>query len=93
MQTWFSGDYREMTKDFTISADASSSESFVFTPKRLSPAARFIKEVNVAFGRRSGYIESISIHERGGNRTTIRFSGISLNKTIPAEIWNAAKPR
>lgn len=93
LQACFSGDYGPMSKEFDVSVVPGSAEALVFKPKRRSPVADFVREIQVVFGRKSGYIESLTIREDGGNKTSIRFSGTRLNKRIPAEIWNAAKSR
>jgi len=87
LRSWFTGNYRLLSKDYTITKIAGEQLAFEFVPKAELPQAKIIKRVAVTFQKDKKYIESFLIEEQGGDTTTLKFEETTLNGPIAKEEW------
>lgn len=88
LRAWFAGDYRALSKDYTISKISGEQLSFEFLPKKELPQAKLIKRIQVVFQKEKKYIASFSIEEVSGDATKLTFEETTINGEIDKKEWN-----
>ena len=87
IQQWFSGSYSGLRSEYDIDVIAETPVTLRFVPRDGCVARDFVDNVKVTFREDERYIQSIEIFEKGGDSTSIVFSGTILNGDIPGEAW------
>lgn len=86
-QGWFQGDYHTLSDSYDVKVLTADPITIRFQPSATSPMVKIIQFVEATFQADKAYLQSIAIHEGGGDTTTIRFTNTKLNAAIPPEIW------
>jgi outer membrane lipoprotein-sorting protein len=87
LRSWFSGELRMLTKEFKYKADVEKRQ-LEFTPLKDSGAAGFVKKISMQYREDLVYLDEIKVIEANGDKTTITYSDVKLNKVIAPELWN-----
>ncbi len=87
MRQWFSGDYARLTSEYRIALAQDDPVALSFVPYPDHPAAAYIERVVVRFTSDERYLAGITIEEKGGDRTELRFDDTKLNRDIPSAAW------
>ncbi len=87
MQNWFSGSYKSMQGEYYINLISQQPLTLEFIPQEKSAARNFIHKVTVIFQADQEYINEISILEKNGDSTLLKFIDAKLNQEIPAKAW------
>ncbi len=87
MQNWFSGAFKSMGNDYTISLAADYPLVLDFVPHENSAAHNFIKRVTVIFQDDERYIRELRIDENNGDNTVLSFENAFLNQPIETNAW------
>lgn len=75
------------TSDFTVNAeDAQSSWKITLVPKKKEMKQMFSK-IEMFFNKSNNMISELNIVEKNNDKTNIKFSGISTNKTLNANLF------
>lgn len=88
LKTWTSGAYRDLQGDFTL--ELATGPALVLKPRK-EGLASFLKRIVVLFDPDSLQPVRVEIHEEGGDRTLISFSGYQLNQELAAELFSACR--
>jgi len=88
IQSWFSGNYLALTREFKVSLLSESPLAFEFTPRAGSPAREMISRIVMRFGPDERFLKSLEVVESGGDTMRIAFSNTTLNPVLPKEEWN-----
>ncbi|MCX5701011.1 MAG: outer membrane lipoprotein carrier protein LolA [Candidatus Omnitrophica bacterium] len=89
MQNWFSGAYKSMQSDYEITLIKDNPLALVFIPKAGSLPQNFIKRVEIVFQDDLRYLKEISISEKNGDHTRLKFMNTEINQPIDAKTWEA----
>lgn len=87
LRAWFAGNYRALSKDYTIKKLEGEQLAFEFIPKPELPQAKMVKRISVTFQKDKKYIELFQIEENSGDTTKLTFSETSLNTDIDKKEW------
>jgi outer membrane lipoprotein-sorting protein len=87
LKAWFAGDYKALSKDYTIKKLEGEKLSFEFIPKPELPQAKIVKRIAVTFQKDKKYIELFQIEEISGDTTKLTFSETKLNSEIDKKEW------
>jgi outer membrane lipoprotein-sorting protein len=87
LRAWFAGNYRVLSKDYTIKKIEGEKLTFEFVPKPELPQAKMVKRILVTFQKDKKYIELFQIEESSGDTTKLTFSETSLNAEIEKKEW------
>lgn len=87
LRAWFAGNYRVLSKDYTIKKLEGEQLAFEFIPKPELPQAKMVKRISVTFQKDKKYIELFQIEENSGDATKLTFSETSLNGEIDKKEW------
>lgn len=87
MNSWFSGSYVSMQKDYVINVLSQNPISLEFLPKENALAYSLIEKVIVSFNKDGKYIDNILIREKSGDKTLMKFLNTKLNDSINAKNW------
>jgi outer membrane lipoprotein-sorting protein len=87
LKAWFAGNYRVLSKDYTITKLAGEQLTFEFVPKPELPQAKMVKRISVTFQKDKKYIELFQIEEQSGDTTKLTFSETKLNSDIDKKEW------
>jgi len=88
MRTWTGGNYRDLQGEFTL--ELKSGPALVLKPRKEGLAA-FLNRIEVLFDAASLQPTRVEIHEEGGDRTVIAFTGYQLNPELSAELFSACR--
>lgn len=83
-----SGDPNQIARNFTVSQPSKGKNYYVLKPK--SGSANF-RDLSISFN--GGKPVMMVLNDNIGQTTTIKFSGISLNKNIPASQFSFTPPK
>ena len=87
MRDWFSGSYRPMLAEYTVSVFENDPIALAFVPLDSALARQVIERVTITFAGDERYIHQVQIVERGGDRTLLKFVDILLNAPIAPSAW------
>ncbi len=73
-------DFTPLQKEYRVSVAAETPMTLLLEP--LIPNA-FVERVTVAFSKGSEHVETVTIREKGGDQTTIRFTEVEMNRPLP----------
>lgn len=82
LTVWFSGDFSSVLEDNDVSLRRSNPYEFEFIPRKNNPGRKMIKSILITMREDEKYLQKISIHETGGDVTTILFTGTELDAPI-----------
>jgi outer membrane lipoprotein-sorting protein len=88
MTAWFSGRYASLTNSYAVTLTSARPVVFLFTPHTHSPAAGYLRSVEVRIRPDGQYLDTVRITERGGDLAEIAFTNTVLNQPLPAEAWD-----
>ena len=87
MQNWFSGAFKSMENDYTITLSADHPLTLEFVPHENAISRNFIKRVTVIFQDDERYVKELRIDENNGDNTVLSFENSSLNQPVEANAW------
>jgi len=73
-------DFAPLQKEYRISVASESPVTLVLEPLASNP---FVERVIVTFAKGAAHVESVAVHEKGGDRTTFSFTDVEVNRPIP----------
>jgi len=73
-------DFSPLQKEYRISVASEAPVTLLLEP--LIPNA-FVERVIVTFSKGAEYVETVTIREKGGDQTTIRFTEVEVNRPLP----------
>lgn len=88
LRAWFAGNYRLLSKDYTIKKIEGEQLAFEFVPKPELPQAKVMKRIAVTFQKDKKYIASFQIEENSGDLTKLLFEETTINGVIEAKEWD-----
>jgi outer membrane lipoprotein-sorting protein len=88
LRAWFAGNYRVLSKDYTIKKLDGEQLAFEFIPKPDVPQAKMLKRITVTFQKDKKYISLFQIEDSGGDLTKMVFEETSINAEIDKKEWN-----
>ena len=87
MQNWFCGAYKSMQEDYKITLTTARPIRLQFIPLENAVSGNFIKRVVVLFQNDGLYIQEITIEEKNGDTTLLKFIGAKIDQPITAKAW------
>lgn len=91
MMSTVTGTALSNTSDFSISLSESSNQWVItLVPKKKELKSMFSKVI-LYFNKTSYIVSEINIYEKNGDRTYIKFSGLTTNKKIDATLFSIPK--
>lgn len=91
MMSTVTGTALSNTSDFSISLSESSNQWVItLVPKKKELKSMFSKVI-LYFNKTSYIVSEINIYEKNGDRTNIKFSGLTTNKKIDATLFSIPK--
>ena len=91
MMSTVTGTALSNTSDFSISlSDSSNQWVITLVPKKKELKSMFSKVI-LYFNKTSYIVSEINIYEKNGDRTNIKFSGLTTNKKIDATLFSIPK--
>ncbi len=88
MSVWFSGRYEELAETYDVELVSDQPVVFLFRPVAGTPAADYLRTVEVQLRPDGRYLDQVRILERSGDQTSISFVDTVLNPVLPAAIWD-----
>ena len=88
IQSWFSGSYLALTRDFNVAMPSGSPLVLEFTPRAGSPTREVIQRLVMRFGEDERFLSRLEVTETGGDTMSITFSDPSLNPALSKEEWD-----
>ena len=88
LRAWFAGNYRVLSKDYTIKKIEGEQLAFEFVPKPDLPQAKMLKRITVTFQKDKKYIQLFQIEETGGDLTKMMFEETAINAEIDKKEWD-----
>jgi outer membrane lipoprotein-sorting protein len=88
IQSWFSGNYLALTRDFNVAMPSGSPLVLEFTPRAGSPTREVIKRIVMRFGEDERFLSRLEVTETGGDTMSIAFSNPDLNPALAKEEWD-----
>lgn len=73
-------DFTPLQKEYRISVSSESPVTLQLEPLVPNP---FVERVTVTFSKAGEHVESVVVHEKGGDRTTFSFSDVEVNRPLP----------
>ena len=77
-------DFSPLQKEYRISVASESPVTLQLEPLLPNP---FVERVTVTFSKGAGHVESVVVHEKGGDRTTFSFTGVEVNRPLPDDTF------
>ncbi|HEY6000656.1 MAG TPA: outer membrane lipoprotein carrier protein LolA [bacterium] len=77
---WAHADFGAMRRDFRI---AVASEAPVTLQLEPLAANAFVARVTMVFAASGDHVESVTVEEKGGDRTVMRFTDVEVNRPLP----------
>ena len=88
IQSWFSGNYLALAREFNVAVLAESPLVIGFTPHEGSPAREVIQRIVMRFGEDERFLKRLEVVEAGGDTMTITFSDPVFNPALAGEEWD-----
>ena len=73
-------DFSPLQKEYRISVSSESPVTLQLEPLVPNP---FVERVIVTFSKGAEHVESVAVHEKGGDRTTFSFTDVEVNRPLP----------
>jgi outer membrane lipoprotein-sorting protein len=73
-------DFGPLQKEYRISVASEAPVTLLLDPRTPNP---YVERVTVTFSPEADHVETVTVLEKGGDRTTIRFSDVEVNRPIP----------
>jgi len=77
-------DFNPLRKEYRISVSSESPVTLQLEPLVPNP---FVERVVVTFSKGAGHVESVAVHEKGGDRTTFSFTDVEVNRPLPDDTF------
>ncbi len=90
MRTWTGGNYRDLQGEFSL--ELKPGPALVLKPRNAGLAS-FLNRIEVLFDVKTLQPIRVEIHEEGGDRTVIAFTGYQLNPELSAELFSACRTK
>ncbi|NTV15350.1 MAG: outer membrane lipoprotein carrier protein LolA [Desulfobulbaceae bacterium] len=90
LRTWTGGNYRDLQGEFTL--ELKSGSALVLRPRQAGLAS-FLNRIEVAFDAKTFQPTRVEIHEEGGDRTVLSFTGYQLNPELSGELFSACRSK
>ena len=87
LRGWFSGRYRELSKDYEVAVQGEAPCRLAFVPRPSSVIAKAVRSVTVELREDLRYLRSIEIMDLNGDRTRYSFEETRLNEPIEPKDW------
>ena len=88
IQSWFSGNYLALTREFNVTMPSGAPLVLEFTPRAGSPTREVIRRIVMRFGEDERFLNRLEVTETGGDTMSIAFSDPSLNLTLDKDEWD-----
>jgi len=88
IQSWFSGNYLVLARDFNVAILAESPLVIGFTPRSGSPAREVIQRIVMRFGEDERFLKRLEVVETGGDAMGITFFNPVFNPALTREEWD-----
>ncbi|MFA7344885.1 MAG: outer membrane lipoprotein carrier protein LolA [Terrimicrobiaceae bacterium] len=88
LQSWFSGNYLVLAREFDVAVPSGSPLVLEFTPRAGSPSREVIRRIVMRFGEDERFLDRLEVAETGGDTMSITFSDPSLNPPLAKEEWD-----
>lgn len=88
LRTWTSGAYRDLQGEFVL--ELAAGPSLVIKPRQAGLAS-FLNRIVVLFDPVALQPVRVEIHEEGGDRTVLSFTGYQLNPELAPELFSACR--
>ena len=73
-------DFSPLRKEYRISVASESPVTLLLEPLTPNP---FVERVTVTFSKGGEHVESVAVHEKGGDQTTFSFTDVEVNRPLP----------
>lgn len=77
-------DFAPLQKEYRISVASETPVTLLLEP--LVPNA-FVERVTVAFSSGNKHVDTVTVREKGGDQTTIRFTDVEVNRPLPDDAF------
>ncbi|HWR96912.1 MAG TPA: outer membrane lipoprotein carrier protein LolA [Candidatus Methanoperedens sp.] len=77
---WARADFGAMQREFRI---AVASEAPITLQLEPLAAGAFVARVTMVFSKSGDHVESVTVEEKGGDRTVMRFTDVEVNQPLP----------
>jgi outer membrane lipoprotein-sorting protein len=77
---WARADFGAMRRDFRITVASEAPITLLLEPLA---ANAFIARVTMVFAESGDHVESVTVEEKGGDRTVMRFTDVEVNRPLP----------
>lgn len=88
IQSWFSGSYLALTREFNVAMPCASPLVLEFTPRAGSPTREVIRRIVMRFGEDERFLSRLEVAETGGDTMSITFADPALNPALSKEEWD-----
>ena len=88
IQSWFSGSYLALTREFNVTMPSGAPLVLEFTPRAGSPTREVIRRIVMRFGEDERFLNRLEVTETGGDTMSIAFSDPSLNPALDKDEWD-----
>jgi outer membrane lipoprotein-sorting protein len=88
IQSWFSGNYLVLARDFDVAILSESPLAIGFTPRSGSPAREVIQRIVMRFGEDERFLKRLEVVETGGDTMSLAFSDPVFNPALAKEEWD-----
>jgi len=87
IQGWFLGDYKSLGGSYDSFLIAQQPIWIAFIPNGQSAVSKLISRIDLTFNAQESYLDTMTMHETGGDLTTIHFTSVRINQPMPDKIW------
>jgi outer membrane lipoprotein-sorting protein len=77
---WAHADFGAMRRDYRIAVVSEAPITLQLEPLA---ANAFVARVTMVFAESGDHVESVTVEEKGGDRTVIRFTDVEINRPLP----------
>ncbi len=88
IQSWFSGSYLALAREFHVDLLGGSPLVLQFTPRSGSPAREVVQRIVMRFGEDERFLKRLEVTETGGDTMSITFFDPVLNPVLTKEEWD-----
>ena len=88
IQSWFSGNYTGLSKEFSVAILQDSPLIVQFTPRAASPAREMIRRIVMSFGSDERFLKSMEVDEASGDKMRVAFANTILNPVLTKADWD-----
>ena len=81
---WVRADFGVMQRDYRITVVSEAPITLQLEPLA---ANAFVAQVTMVFAESGDHVESVTVEEKGGDRTVMRFTDVKVNQPLPDELF------